>query len=273
MSPTLPPCGLSASLPPSSLLPLLTSLINEKPELKPIVLSLIPRPTLETAVQAINAGAKKLKDAYPYSSLSTSASSAGFGFGNSQATGPSSAMRDGYVRTRMRQPVREFSKLLLSYMSYFTSANAGPSNPSTSQRPPAVSLHPSETFTFLHAVTLHLFRLPYLTLAEFCRPSENVVFPRLQAEWTAWVQRVDDDVNKWAGMYRDEVVKSWERGLDELVAGEEQCLQQALVAQTQAQGEGTSVDVRGYIGMRRIRDRWVEQAGWLIGRRPEGMEM
>ncbi|KAG8856582.1 hypothetical protein FRB96_006342 [Tulasnella sp. 330] len=287
--------SLLASLPPSSLLPLLTSLVEKKPELKPIILSLIPRPTLETAIHALSEGARRLREAYPYSLPSNNnhnAASAGFGFGSSSSTAGNSVqpagMRESYIRTRLRQPVRDFTKLFLSYMSYFSSTptitstvntNAGGSTQSSvvglgaeplQKQPPTVPLHPTETFTFLHALTLQLLRLPPLTLAEFARPSENIVFPRLQAEWTAWIQKIDDDVNKWGGMYRDEVVKGWERGLDELLTAEESAVQQ------QNQPGVVSASTGGYIGIKAIRNSWVQRVGWLIGRRTTGsmgMEM
>ncbi|KAG8957367.1 hypothetical protein FRC00_004076 [Tulasnella sp. 408] len=280
--------SLLASLPSSSHLPLLTALINERPELKQVVLSLIPRPTLDTAVQAINAGAKKLRDAYPYSvPAPTWPGSLGFGFGSSTASqpAPSNPMRDSYVRTRLRQPVKEFSKLLLSYMSYFSSTPAeqppstpGPSNSAgsvqPSQRQPAVPLHPTETFTFLQNVTSHVLRMPPLTIAELTRPADNVVFPRLVAEWSAWVTQIDRDVNHMGKMHRDEVVKGWERGLDELVEVEEQMLRSLQQHQQSSNGEGSS-NGNVSIGMRGIRDRWVQQVGWMIGRRAGsiGMEM
>ncbi|KAG9006732.1 hypothetical protein FRB93_008464 [Tulasnella sp. JGI-2019a] len=278
--------SLLASLPPSSLLPLLTSLVEKKPELKPIILSLIPRPTLETAIHALNEGAKRLREAYPYSLVSRS-NSAGFGFGSGsvvqQQHHQPAGMRESYIRTRLRQPVRDFTKLLLSYMSYFSSTppmitetpNAGgvhqTSGPGNTSEPiqkqqPVVPLHPTETFTFLHALTLQLLRLPSLTLAEFARPSENMVFPRLQAEWTAWVQKIDDDVNRWGGMYRDEVVKGWERGLNELLAAEESAVQQ--------QREPNVVNATsGYIGIKAVRNSWVQRVGWLIGRTTGSMGM
>lgn len=285
--------SLLASLPPSSHLPLLTALINERPELKQVVLSLIPRPTLDTAVQAVNAGAKKLRDAYPYSvPAPTWPGSLGFGFGSGsspQPAAPSNSMRDSYVRTRLRQPVKDFSKLLLSYTSYFSStpvdqqpSAAGSSNSATraqptQQRQPAVPLHPTETFTFLQNVTSHVLRMPPLTIAELTRPADNVVFPRLVAEWSAWVTQIDRDVNHFGKMHRDEVVKGWERGLDELVEVEEQMLrslQQHQQSNNASNGEGSSIG-NVSIGMRGIRDRWVQQVGWMIGRRAGsiGMEM
>ena len=121
----------TASLPPETLLPLLTSLIASQPSLKSSVLSLIPRPTLDTAIQATAKSAKKLLDAFPYSSLGTSAhgfgdfgrarspgyGSAGFGFGQARPSPPFSAahtpdahqtsgMRDEYIISRIRPHIQ-----------------------------------------------------------------------------------------------------------------------------------------------------------------------
>jgi hypothetical protein len=131
-----------ATLPPNSLLPILTSLINSRPELKNAVLDLIPRPTVEMAVQAIAQSSKKLKDAYPYSNASTFSSTSttsfgfgsataqrgGFGFGNFSRTGSSSfghsstsqgqngGMRDEYIVSRLRPHISDFVSASFSYL-------------------------------------------------------------------------------------------------------------------------------------------------------------
>lgn len=72
-----------------------------------------------------------------------------------------------------------------------------------------------------------------------------LLFPRLRDEWNAWVNRVDDVVNREGGMFGSETVRSWERVLDELAERKE--------------FEGTSI-------LRGVRDLWVSKVGWLIGR-------
>ena len=72
-----------------------------------------------------------------------------------------------------------------------------------------------------------------------------LLLPRLCDEWNAWVNRVDDVVNREGGMFGSETVRSWERVLDELAERKE--------------SEGANV-------LRRVRDSWVSKVGWLIGR-------
>lgn len=70
--------------------------------------------------------------------------------------------------------------------------------------------------------------------------------PRLTQEWKAWVERVDQVVNRDGGMFGQEVVRSWESGLDRF-----------------ADSKGDGVEA-----MRAIRDQWVSKVGWLVGRQP-----
>ncbi|KAJ7630859.1 hypothetical protein FB45DRAFT_916761 [Roridomyces roridus] len=181
---------LLASLPTQSLLPLLTALLSAQPSLKSAILPLIPRPTLDTALQALSQSARKLREAYPYSSSAPSVSPAGFGFGSSRPTfggfgrpspppQPQSGMRDFFVAACM------------SYMPYFSYVTP-PSQHST------VQPNPAETYLFLAALTEHWLSQPPLTAAE----------------WKAWVEKLDILLNHQGGMFAGETVSSWERGLD-----------------------------------------------------------
>jgi hypothetical protein len=123
-----------------------------------------------------------------------------------------------------------------SYLPYF-SYLPPPSNSSQPQvsavKPPA-----AETFTFLSTLTSQLFSQPHLTQNELF----PLITPRLLEEWGAWVDRVDEVVNRQAGMFSGEVARGWERTLDEFAD-------------------------KGGSGMKDIRDRWVAKVGWLVGRR------
>ncbi|KDQ63479.1 hypothetical protein JAAARDRAFT_147835 [Jaapia argillacea MUCL 33604] len=266
---------LLASLPPQSLLPLLTSMLNAQPALKPLVLSLIPRPTLETATQALAQAARKLRDAYPYSnspfSQPTATSAAGFGSGygshklsssmsfgfgssapQSGQTQPSQngGMRDSYILSRLRPHIHEFVTTCLSYLPYFsyipvppstTSSNSAPHSNSTAlQSQHKDKCHPSETFTFLSTLTTHILSQPQLAQSSL----SPMLLTRLTEEWKAWVDRVDEVVNREGGMFGGETVRQWERGLDEFA---------------EAKGNGFEV-------LRVVRDNWVQKVGWLVGR-------
>ncbi|PCH33880.1 hypothetical protein WOLCODRAFT_135369 [Wolfiporia cocos MD-104 SS10] len=272
---------LLASLPPQSLLPLLTSLLAAQPSLKSTVLSLIPRPTLDTAMQALAVSANKLRDAYPYSTSpfsqpgpsyspgfgmgsfasnrAGSPSPAGFGFGRPSAVSafsstpsqpPNNGMRDEYIINRMRPHITEFVSACLSYLPYFSYAAPPSSSPSqklhTQSHAAALQLqhkdrsHPTETYLFLSALTTHVLNQPPLAQASLA----PLLLPRLTDEWRAWIDRVDQLVNREGGMFGSETVRSWERGLDELA---------------QAKGNGFEV-------FRQLRDMWVSKVGWLLGR-------
>lgn len=248
---------LLASLPSESLLPLLTSLVNAQPSLKPLVLSLIPQPSVQTAIQALDASAKALRDAYPYAQSQTPASTS-FGFGssfgtsasmhapgstsfglrpsNSQATG---VMRDDYIRSRIRPSVTEFISTATSYLSYF-SLLPSPRNPSPKFS--RSTLH--DSFAYLCALTVHIMRAP--PLARVLLLENAVLIPKIMAEWNTWVDGLDAEVNQNGGMFSAEAVREWERSLDELTK------------------EGPP---GGQVGnMQPIRDKWIEKVGWMVGR-------
>ena len=220
-------------------------------------------------MQALAQSAKKLKDAYPYSNTSsfsatpsssfglgttlnprsstfgTMPSSAGFGrpsqFGgvSSSSSQGSSGMRDEYILSRLRPHISEYVSACFSYLPYFSYV---PSSSPHHQQSQAKS-HPSETFIILSAVTSQILSQPPLTQDSLV----PAILPRLQQEWKAWVNRLDEVVNRQAGMFGGETVKSWERTLDELA---------------EAKGNGLEV-------FRQIRDTWVSKVGWLVGRQLE----
>jgi len=286
-----------ASLPPASHLTILTSLISKHPGLKSIILPLIPRPTVDAAVQAINAAAKKIRDAHPYSQPSPPSVGFGFGFGGSQpnrsgisfgsahpsssSSGPSkdsaSGMRDGYVQNRLRPVVAEFASTSRSYLSYFTSETSTQQSSAASSHSPSASqsvAHPAETFIYLHTLTLHIMRLSSQARGLIVREHDTLLF-KVQAEWRAWLDRIDVHVNRSGGMYGSETVRTWERGLDELVAlehetpalAEEADQSSASGSRTRPQQQRHQQQQQSDRPMRMLRDAWVTKVGWLIGRR------
>ncbi|PSR75861.1 hypothetical protein PHLCEN_2v8775 [Hermanssonia centrifuga] len=278
---------LLASLPQEALLPILTSLITLQPSLKSSVLSLIPRPTVEAAMQAIAKSSRRLLDAFPYSNgngsqnsrfslvnssihglgagRSNGFSGAGFGFARpSPSFGSMSqsevhhttGMRDEYILSRLRPHIQEFVSACFSYLPYFSyinnsslstvaspvTASSAESHASALQSQHSDKSHPSETYQFLHALLSHIISQPPLTRSSLV----PILLPRLSQEWKAWVERVDQTVNREGGMFGEETVRSWERGLDDFA---------------QAKGDGLEI-------MQEVRDRWVSRVGWLVGRQP-----
>lgn len=229
---------LLARLPPQSLLPILTSLITSQPHLKPVVLALIPRPTLETALQALQDAARKLRDAYPYSQAPTFAASTSFGFGfGSPAPAPKpSGMRDEYVLSRLRPPIAEFVSTAFSYLSYFSYTR-----PADQSQSLAGNDNPSQVYIYLAALTDHVLSQPPLAVNALCADIQ----PRLAQEWEAWVTRVDMSVNKEGGMFPAGLVQGWADQLDKFA---------------------TQTQYPLGVQMKTVRDNWVHRCGWLIGR-------
>jgi hypothetical protein len=266
--------SISASLPPQSLLPLLNAMISAQPSLKSLILPLIPRPTLDTAVQALEQSARKLREAYPYSNASsfapgpstttsfsfasgttnyrTTLSGPPPGFGRPDQLGaPDGGMRESYILSRLRPAIHEFVSACMSYVPYFSYAS--PSLPlhvdSSSSQSLSATLqlqhkdksHPSETFIFLSTLTNQILSQPSLTQSSLA----PLLLPRLIQEWRSWIDRIDEIVNQQGGMFGVDSVRSWEKSLDEF-----------------AEAKGPE----GWQDMRKVRDQWVAKVGWLVGR-------
>lgn len=247
---------LPATLPAQSLLPLFLKLLKTHPSLKSEVLSHIPKPTLEFALQAIEQALKKLREAYPYSNTTSNAVS--FGFGSTIQQPPPSnqgGMRDSYIISRIQPHILELVSCINSYLPYFTAnstSNLQPTQGSqltqTIQSIHKDNSHPAETFAFLSRVMSQILELPPLAISSMA----PLVLPRLSEEWQTWVDGIDAVVNKQGGMFGSEAVRGWERVLDHL-------------ADTRA------VEVSAV--MRPIRDKWVVKVGWLVGRQaPNAMD-
>jgi len=105
---------------------------------------------------------------------------------------------------------------------------------------------PMDTFEYLAALTGHLTAQPPLPQSSLA----SALFPRLLQEWMAWVDKVDAHLNENGGMFGQDVVRNWERVLDNL----------ATVSIC-----GVSDDMKN--GLKGIRDKWVARVGWVVGRR------
>ena len=286
----------------------MTTLLAQEPGLKPKLVSLIPRPTLDAAVEAVALASKKLRDAYPYSmtspfsnqaTASTSfgsfgsygaapsafgagtfgsfgaavarpASSVSFGFGMSSSSttaasafgaarpAPSSSQADGlrdeYVLSRLRPHIQEFCNIVFSYLPYFSclTADGGADGGNNNNNKAVASdgreqVTPMETFDYLSAITRHLIEQPALAQSSLA----TALLPRLIQEWSGWVDRVDAHLNKNGGMFRQDVVRQWERDLN---------------AFSDVVFHGVD-NVSLKSGLKGVRDKWVSRVGWVVGRR------
>jgi len=93
---------------------------------------------------------------------------------------------------------------------------------------------------FLSLLTTEFLSLPPLTQSSLI----PLLLPRVLDEWKAWVDRIDETVNKHGGMFGEETALGWKRALDEFA---------------EAKGHGLEA-------LRHVRDQWVTRVGWLVGR-------
>lgn len=240
------------------MLPILTSLLSEHPTLKSTILSKIPKPTLATALNALNRAAKKLRDEHPYTAPSTMQPFHQTPLGNSiyhskrpmdlasDNNGPGYGFqREQYILDRLRPAVNDYASTALSYLRYFSSLPSDNVMPSSSCKDEREDVHPTETFEYLSVVTEHL-----LTQNAHCqRVLSPLLLPRLLQEWIAWVDKVDMSL-KEGGMFGANVAQNWINTLDRY---------------TKAKVVGLNDDLEA--GFREIRDRWLAAAGFLVGRR------
>ena len=160
-------------------------------------------------------------------------------------------MRDEYILSRLRPHINEFVAACQSYLPYFSYVTTPPSAaPTSSKASHAAALqsqhkdrsHPTESFLFLSSLTAHVLNQPPLTQSALV----PMILPRLIEEWKAWLDRVDQAVNREGGMFGQETVRTWERCLDGF-----------------AQAEGNGLEI-----LKQLRDHWVLRVGWLVGRQP-----
>ncbi|KAF5375124.1 hypothetical protein D9758_000360 [Tetrapyrgos nigripes] len=217
---------LLARLPPHSLLPILTNLVEKHPSLKNEVLLLIPPPTLETAVQELVAAGRKLRDAYPHSNA-TQPNPLGFGFAfgsassslHSTMSGPhhSTGMRDEYILSRIRPVLAEFVSAFSTYMPYFSYVqnHATHSMQSQTSRPQS---HLTEAFRFLSVVVEQISSQPLLVQSAL----ESDLRDRLTVEWNGWMHKLDTIVNNEGGMFGSDTATGWIRHIEQYAVTDRQ---------------------------------------------------
>ncbi|KAJ9118210.1 hypothetical protein QFC22_004116 [Naganishia vaughanmartiniae] len=148
---------LLASLPSSTHLQILLSLLSSNPALKRAVLDLIPAPELEFAVKVLDEKCASLVGSVPVGAAGVGAAAtstaavrragngASFGSGSSthgsigtvssSATTAGGTVSDGYILNRLRIPFADFVQVVLTYLPYFigSSSPEGTSTGSASQ--------------------------------------------------------------------------------------------------------------------------------------------
>lgn len=119
-----------ASLSKDSLLSLLSSLINTTPSLRPLIIALLPPPTLEATLATVQSLESLLLTALPSGQL----------------------VREDYIWNRIKSPLEEYVNQLKSFLSIFC-------NPNLIVEESSEIGHPSTTFDFLYSLTSSLRRI------------------------------------------------------------------------------------------------------------------
>src|ERR1700761_7708752 len=175
-------------LPQQSLLPLLVSLVNKQPEIKSALVTLMPRPSLESALQLLNQAAARLREAHPFSAAPTRPSSRGqiartshLQYEFSQIPNRDTS-RDAYTQSWITPHLTEFVTTVVSSLPFFSLRPTALSLSTHLSR--QVKIHPSETFSYLAAVTRILLSFPQSTQMSL----GSMLTARLIDEWNAWLQ-------------------------------------------------------------------------------------
>lgn len=209
----------------------------------------------------LDKAAKKLFDSYPYStnagsafgSHRSSSLSASFSqrFGQPH-TAASSGNSEAYIRNRLQGPVGEFVSTCMTYLPYFSymPATSSLQDSSSSQAvashlPASQQRDPMDTEHVLAALTRHVLSQPAITQSMLM----PLLLPRLQQEWQAWANAVDQRFNGELKVIGEKTIKGWFHDLDSICGG---------------RGDEAGRVMKG------IRDKLIQDVGWAV--RPSTQE-
>lgn len=186
-----------------------------QPDLRKVILPLIPRPSLEDAVYALKQAAKKLHDGIPFTNVPSSSLHHTFGMPQRQ-----SPMRNDYILGRLRPHIADFMSTCLSYFPYFSYKYPALSPVKNNSSSSTLTLqkekfHPAEAFAFLSNVTKLIIDQPALVIPEL----EPLILPRLTEEWKSWLDNLDRHANREGNMVAPSVARTWEIEIERLSDG------------------------------------------------------
>ena len=191
--------------------------------------------------------------------------------------GPGERGRAGVARTssscsRLARPwssVADYSFLLSapqvqSHLLIFLPLSAASVPSSSTPRPPP---HPTDQFSYLQQTTGLLVRLA-TSLPPLA--AVDILWARLAREWVRWAETVARWVNAEGGMVGAGVADGWVRELDLLAADSGSASatpggSAPKATNSSVGGGGSAAKIRAEIGL--VRDKWVRDCGWLVGRR------
>lgn len=198
----------------------------------------------------------------------------GFGFGSGSAaslyspTATTDGMiSDGYVLNRIRGPVNDLCLSATTYLPYFlpggkqTSGNSPALSSDVSQ--PAVAPHASVSFQYLHFVTDLLLAqlLPLLPKTSPVLAPITTLLDAVIAGWLEWINALSEHVNKAAGMYPASMVEGWYKVLEQISSTH-------ITKETGLSQSPDDLMRRLVEKVGQVKDRWVQEVGWLIGMHP-----
>ncbi|EAL21742.1 hypothetical protein CNBC4440 [Cryptococcus deneoformans B-3501A] len=252
-----------AALPPSAHLPILLQLLQRDPSLSSTVLGIMPKLEFRSCLKEMEklfAEIEKL--AGPVVNVS-------FYPG---------ALAESRRWDRVSNNIEVYCRTVATYIKCFTSANQQP------------AIDCPTLFLFLESHTRHLLTiLSYIPsssqLDGSSPPPASLVLDLAKLSltiWTSWVSDLSSDVNDRGGMYPHSAVAHWNDTLEQLVGG---IPSPSIPSASNAPGTGShwssstpltagnpspakllvSSFQEAFIP---IRDQFVSQVGWLIGRQP-----
>ncbi|WVW82437.1 hypothetical protein I302_104447 [Kwoniella bestiolae CBS 10118] len=237
---------LLATLPSSAHLPILMQLLRTHPTLSETVLNQIPQPEVKTCVREIQTAFEAVQKA------------AGGSLGMREA----SELFELRRWERVRNEAEIFCRTASTYIQFFTS-NA---------KPP---LEAESIFAFLQPLTTCLQTL--LSVVPVTSPPTNPVLELAKlvlSIWTLWLTSLSAEVNQRGGMYPHSVVTTWADTMDRLTSksttGQWDANHSAhwsLPSSRPANEDRTSFDESFRQALMPLRERFLTEVGWMIGRR------
>lgn len=256
-----------ASLSKPALLGILHSLLSQQPDLKAVITSLLPAPSIEAFTGALAVAERKVLDALPVGSN----------------------LRDEYVWSRIRTPLEEYVAEARAALSQFCiPISAGSTSTFPSGDEASAAIHPATTFNFLFELTQSVRKLevilpraplpfgssyatnatcissspqPSINNPSTLNPRDPLIsfLPPLFNQWHVLATRLSTLVNQNGHVLSADTVRQWFRQLDALVQGS-----------GGSHGHVSHSDNTTSIGRRAseaVRERFVRELGWLIGLR------
>lgn len=204
----------------------MNTVISQEPSIKQLIMSKIPQPSLSTYLQALNDSTNKIINSIP--------------LGQS---------RPIYTLSRLKVPLTDWTKVISTYLPFFTSSN----------------VHVTDKFMAIQPTTLQfmkvLSQIPPLGTDQVPK-SLSVIWEKLRLNWSQWFNQVDDNVNSDGGMFSSSIVQNWAKGLDEICQ---------FNNSTNDKPQGFTYSCQ--VDLINLRQNWESRLGWLIGRditpRPE----